>query len=650
MRRSAFIAILSTISVPLAFDPVSAAWPVDGAPVCVSAGFQRLRAGMPDGSGGIYVAWEDAGQTPQGIRLQRILGDGSVAPGWPANGVDPAGARVITRSGVRLAPDGIGGCLIAWYEEPIFSSVADEVRLQRILGNGVKHPVWPDGGVQVVSGLMSYFTLYRRLEGLEPTPDGGCIVVVRSNGSGCHDGHCLSGGEMYFNRMNSAGETTDYFSGLVPHCPSEAPFARVLSDGLDGLYSISYSLCEGGSAFRHTIAGGEAATPLPVAALPENIEMGRVEDASVIAVLASRAPDNSIIQTWLHRNPDGSPFAGSSASGVLLPSSAQWHLAPDPSGSSIFAWRSSTATDRLRLTRFTAAGTVSPGWDPEGAVVVQPPSAIREFSISSDGTGGAFVVWRDERNGAAQADIYASRIFADGSVPPGLVGVGYPVVTAAGIQNTPMVVTMSPGVAIALWQDDRSGAGADIYAQLLRHDVPTPATASLARAEARPDRVSLEWRFSEAVPEAILQRSRDGSEWSELARLVAGSLGRVTYEDTDVRSGESLAYRITYQSDGQQVWTVPVWVEIPRAELALRVMPPTTRDRLSLEVTLVSGEPARLELVDVAGRRLQDHDVSRLGTDPTRLELELGSVASGIAWLRLRQGSEQRTLRVAITR
>ena len=67
-------------------------------------------------------------------------------------------------------------------------------------------------------------------------------------------------------------------------------------------------------------------------------------------------------------------------------------------------------------------------------------------------------------------------------------------------------------------------------------------------------------------------------------------------------------------------------------------------------MTLASDEPAQLDLLDVKGRRLRSHDVSRLGTSPMRLELELRDLAPGIAWLRLRQGRDFRTLRLAITR
>ena len=57
-------------------------WPADGLLVSSAPGWQFLPSLLPDGAGGVYVAWDDIT-----IGLTRVRGDGSYAPGWSANGI-----------------------------------------------------------------------------------------------------------------------------------------------------------------------------------------------------------------------------------------------------------------------------------------------------------------------------------------------------------------------------------------------------------------------------------------------------------------------------------------------------------------------------------------------------------------------------------
>ena len=521
------------------------------------------------------------------------------------------------------------------------------VRLQRFTAAGVPDVGWPLEGLPVAEGFWRENSYVVHAWTLARVTDGGCVLVTSGHSDGCHDGLCGSGGAFGFTRVSATGDVLA--NGQVePYCAlaeSHMPLSAAVSDRGIGLFSVVDSPCTGQTRLRHVVSGGEPGVQLTVPMLPH--ELARVADGTLVAK-GQGVGGGPMLFHW---NPDGTPSSGSPTEGVLLPAASFSDIAIEQDGSTIHVWRPLEAPAELWAIGRGADGSTSPGWPPTGRVLVGAPGiAAGPLTARSDGSAGAYVAWADARDPATGHDIYASHLLADGSIQAGLPANGYAVCDAPGSQTSPRVLALAPGVAVVAWQDDWSGTGADIYAQRLLGDTPVPATASLERAAARPDRVSLEWRVSEAVPELVLERSRDASKWSELARLVPGSLGRVTYEDTDVRPGEALAHRIHFQSGERQVWTVPVWVEVPRAELAIRVLLAATRDRLSLEVTLASDEPAQLELLDVKGRRLQSHDVSRLGTSPMRLELGLGDLASGIAWLRLRQGNHMRTLRLSIMR
>jgi hypothetical protein len=76
---------------------------------------------------------------------------------------------------------------------------------------------------------------------------------------------------------------------------------------------------------------------------------------------------------------------------------------------------------------------------------------------------------------------------------------------------------------------------------------------------------------------------------------------------------------------------------------------PTRGNALHVVFALPSGSSARLELLDVSGRQVRSRDVGSLGTGRHTVNLSEGrSVAPGIYWLRLTQGTNQRTMRVAV--
>jgi hypothetical protein len=67
--------------------------------------------------------------------------------------------------------------------------------------------------------------------------------------------------------------------------------------------------------------------------------------------------------------------------------------------------------------------------------------------------------------------------------------------------------------------------------------------------------------------------------------------------------------------------------------------------------TLASGEQATLEVIDVMGRRVQRREVGALG--PGRHSVTLGEtprLQTGLYFLKLAQGGEVRTARVAVVR
>src|SRR5439155_722295 len=86
--------------------------PADGLPVFVSAGDQATPVAVSDDDGGVIIAWTDL-RYGSAIFAQRRRGDGSIAPGWIANGL---GVTNLTsnQSVAKVVSDGTGGAFFVW--------------------------------------------------------------------------------------------------------------------------------------------------------------------------------------------------------------------------------------------------------------------------------------------------------------------------------------------------------------------------------------------------------------------------------------------------------------------------------------------------------------------------------------------------------
>ncbi|MBI3364951.1 MAG: hypothetical protein HY033_08595, partial [Ignavibacteriae bacterium] len=103
-----------------------------------------------------------------------------------------------------------------------------------------------------------------------------------------------------------------------------------------------------------------------------------------------------------------------------------------------------------------------PLWFSNGTLVCNASGHQYNPQLIADGLGGVIVVWQDKRNG--NFDIYAQRYNAAGQAL--WPGNGQPVCAGVGDQVEPKLVTDTQGGAIITWTDYRAGTGfADIYAQ-----------------------------------------------------------------------------------------------------------------------------------------------------------------------------------------
>jgi len=574
-----------------------AGWAASGLPVSVAPRDQGGVALVLDGQGGALVHLADdrnGGEGPGAdVYVQRVNADGSKPLGWLSDGMpacrDLAYQAVSQHYFPAIAQDGAEGAFVAWddyRDDPAIPSVY----IQHLLADGSVAPGWPTNG--------------RAACAVAPGRSGGPVIedgaggVVVVFGDGRRGIPELYDVDIYGQRIRADGQN-------APGWPAE------------------------GRLLVSRFASLRGAVP---------------DEAGGFYVIRSRLTEQSApydAEIWVHRFTfDGERAAGWPEAGVLVCGGPgeryDIHVERDALGGVVFAWwefRPGAAAE-IYVSRIRPDGTLPPGWPANGLRVSNPASQpYTDFDpvVTFDGDGGLYVAWCRDYNTISPS--YIQHITALGTVADGWPEYGHFVATTPE-QSEPQIVTDGHGGAIVTWAQPDG-----YYAARFAADGPVAVSVSLAHSEATPDRVSLEWRASEPASfVATLERSERDGAWRPLATLAPDGEGRLRHDDRDVEPGRRYGYRLGWTEGGAPRTSAEVWLETPLVlPLALRGFTPNpSPGAATVAFTLPAAGEARLEVLDVAGRRLAAYEVGARGAGRHTLRLdERGPLAPGLYLLRL---------------
>jgi 3-phytase len=182
----------------------------------------------------------------------------------------------------------------------------------------------------------------------------------------------------------------------------------------------------------------------------------------------------------------------------------------------------------------------------------------------------------------------------------------------------------------------------------------TDTEIALSDVQADRDRVRLSW-YGPGAPAmvATVYRRTESTSWAQVGEAIADGTGRLRYEDAQVEPGRRYGYRLGIREAETERFVGEVWVDVPSGiQLALQGARPNPVQRhLVVSFSLPDNQPATLEMVDVAGRRVWSRRVEGLG--PGNHLLNLGdqtNVPAGVYSIRLKQALRSLTSRVVVTR
>jgi len=327
---------------------VVAPWPANGFGLSVLSNDDQFPVIAPDGAGGAYVAWTRSFLRPDvDPMLQHVLENGSIAPGFPANGIDPDAANAIQNS-PSIAADDSGGVWVAYQTN---SSGNYDIRAARVLVNGGS-AVW---NVKVSAAAGDQQTPLTAADGHH-----GLLVAWKDLRGGNED---IYGSHVLANGLIGPGYNV-FTDGAVLVATAGSEIAKsIVPDGAGGFY-LYWSACSVLCAGQVTRIGpGGALAP----GWPSSIVIG---EATVGLAATSDGAGGSI-----------AAIAGVDASATGYYVGAM---------------------------RVTPGGSIATGWA-SPSIVCNAGSQNYSPTLVTDGNGGAIVAWGDRR-GLLDADIYAQRI------------------------------------------------------------------------------------------------------------------------------------------------------------------------------------------------------------------------------------------------
>lgn len=177
-------------------------------------------------------------------------------------------------------------------------------------------------------------------------------------------------------------------------------------------------------------------------------------------------------------------------------------------------------------------------------------------------------------------------------------------------------------------------------------DPPTPTLVSVLEARAERDRAVLAWDVGAAL-EATIQRHRPGPGWLDVA--VVRSEGRVLrWIDEALPPERRVGYRL--RLPGAAAAVGEAWLDLPTGA-ALDLRPSgrrTANGGIGFRIRLPDPADGDLSIFDVTGRRVERIPLRGLGEGTH--DLEVGPLAPGLYWGRLRHRGAVRVTRAAALR
>ena len=567
-----------------------------------------------------------------------VASGASTSLAWDAAGVPVASTDSIQVSAV-VAADGQGGAVFAWQDDRYGYGCSLS---ERLTPDGAQMAGWPADGFRLAGANSGYDPA------IAGDGSGGAIVAWRYFGTIIVQ-HVAAAGVLYPG-WPFAGNAVDGNASqplVSPARPAAIEKSSndihviLLADGAGGAFiawerdNITANII----CAEHVAGSGQGQWGM-VFVDPSFLNKwshSMCSDDSGGVIVANIVEGSTVHAKRITAAGVGAP--GWPADGALVCGASGSHdatgIVSDGAGGAIVVWEDGRngAYEQVYAQHLNRDGTIAPGWPADGLVVSASPTAPgqerldsvpRRFSsVIADGSGGAIIAWSDARNAGNGWDIYCQHLLGDGTIAPGFAPNGAPICKAPGDQVLPTLAPDGAGGAFITWQDHRSPTAWNVFVQHV-DGIGSPAAGWSA------DGLALAAEpFDQLAPS-----------------IAATGPAEATIAWEDHRSGFAQIRAGHVASTG----VTSVILPRPGDRLSLAAPFPNPAARtFTARISLPDDRSARLELIDVAGRRVQSVELQGAGAHTIRFAVA-GEVRPGMYRLALRQGDRFASVKLCLMR
>jgi hypothetical protein len=590
----------------LSTGQIAPGWPDTGLMIARAAGAQRTLSGISHPDGSFILGIADyrnffLGGTGADTYITRVLPSGEIDPAWPRQGfqaIDRPGDDGAVRM-IWVAPDTLmTGCAAGY---PGDGTPRPLLQLVAVTPAGPQS-LWGSEGIRYAWLPYEILTTFD----LVPDQAGGAYVLFDQYYEAPAG---APAGDLYLMRVDRQGQpAAGWETGPKPVCvaPGNQELARAVSDSNGGVYVVWSDARNG------------AGLPSPDYLDYEDIRLQRFDA-------------------------DGSPHGGWPGDGLVVSDAPYWQTLPSLVADDAGGVYVSYQDVGIGLTHVRADATFAPGWAKNGIQLSTLFAYLNNPRMVMDGSGGVFVMFEDFTNN----DLYVQHALATGHVDPMWPSIGYNVSNA---DRGDIVQDGAGGCYTAGLTNLTPTTPSLVVVRRFGVDGPVPVKLAEATADAEPGRVHIVWRGTDgAAADARVQRRDDaGSGWHELGAPVALGRDAMAFDDVTATAGASYAYRLVR---GAEVLSQEVSVRVPLAAVFAFSGPtrnPAPARELAVAFSLAGAGVARLEVLDLAGRREYARDLAGLSPGRQTLALADARLAPGVHWLQLTEGTKSAHARVVV--
>jgi hypothetical protein len=427
-------------------------WENNGVPIRQGENIEWSRSAVKHSDGSVVISWSDTRMGDRDLFAQKIMPDGNVNS-WGESGVAISSAIDRQEDVVSIGCSD-GATIFAWID--FREDKNGDIYAQKVDSNG--SPLWADGGVPLCIESAIQISL-----NIVSDDNGGAYLIWldkrNGGGSDIYGTHLLSSGEVASGIGSSGKPLVEAAGTQTSHSfrkDGNGSCIAVWIDGREDSNKQIYAQKIGAGFTPEWGENGKAMANIPGDS--NSIKLIMDSEGNFVVYYKDRTTETDGDISAIKFDSDGNDLWGGKK--VVYGDDAiqgNPRTCAGDNGSTIVVWqdgRNVVGERDLYVQKLDSDGNRL--WGDSGVEISIAANDQQNPRISSDGSGGAWIIWEDRRDDIAPfGDLYMEHISSDGTLQ---FGDGGSIVSNSDKFQSKPLIRFADDKVFTVWSDGRSGS------------------------------------------------------------------------------------------------------------------------------------------------------------------------------------------------